>query len=237
MKYLIPIFIISLFACSNIQEANRDFSKIVLIDTFDNELVLDTVNHARRTKYYPLYIGKYQDTISLEYTTESINLPIKYTNVEYKYPDSLDVRIFIDTTKIIGSGIGQLLLPSPNANDELDFFGGFRWRGKYKSYPVFIENISADTLALGSGNLLTAPTLEAKDSNDVWIPIERIGVYMCGTGLKPIYLLPDEIVVTHCKIYSGTYKTKLRLALDLNRPIFSNEFEGTINYSQVDRQD
>ena len=134
MKYLIPIFIISLFACSKSQETNTDFTKIVLIDTFDNELILDIKKTREDVIFHPLYIGKHQKEIILEYFSNIVDIPHYYPHVTYKHqgsmklkevnyrePGSNDLKIFIDTSKVIGSAIISKV--------------------QYKCYPVFIENI------------------------------------------------------------------------------------------------
>ena len=231
MKYIIPIFIISLFACSNSQEVETDFSKVVLIDTFDNELVLDTSNQIKETIYQPLYIGEYQEEIPLKYLADSVEIEHYYpheildgnsrklTTIYYKYPDSSDLKLFVDTSKIIGSAIDYTYEIEP------DMF-----RGKYKSYPVFFENVGSDTLNIGFGNRIF-PYVEAKDSLGNWRPIQRRGIYFCGTGLQNFYLKPNNILISSCKLYDGNYQTKLRLVY---YRVHSNEFEGTINYSQFD---
>ena len=115
-------------------------------------------------------------------------------NIEYKYPDSNDLKIVVDTSEIIGSGM--------DVTD--DDVRSYNFKGKYKSYPVFIENVSNDTLSIGFGNRIY-PIVEAKDSLGNWRPIQKPGTYYCGTGLQSFYLEPNNILISSCKLYDGDF--------------------------------
>ena len=57
MKYIILILtLVLLISCSDEKEVERNkFLDIVLIDTFDNELIFDTTSHIEKTIYHPSY--------------------------------------------------------------------------------------------------------------------------------------------------------------------------------------
>lgn len=134
----------------------------------------------------------------------------------------------MDTSEIIGSGMDGKNTYSMT-NDDVR---SYNFKGKYKSYPVFIENVSNDTLSIGFGNRIY-PIVEANDSLGNWRPIQKPGTYYCGTGLQSFYLEPNNILISSCKLYDGDFYTKLRLVLITNTGMIkSNEFEGTINYPQ-----
>ena len=50
-----------------------------------------------------------------------------------------------------------------------------------KSYPVFIENKSTDTLSIGFGDILPMTT-EILDSHGQWTEIERPFIYDCASS-------------------------------------------------------
>ena len=127
----------------------------------------------------------FQKEIRLEYLTDSVKIEHYYPNeihensngsstityVKYKYPSSNDLKIFVDTSKIIGSGMDRRSTYGMTEEDILSY----NFRGKYKSHPVFIENISNDTLSIGFGNRIF-PIVEAKDSLGNWRPIQERGI-------------------------------------------------------------
>ena len=128
-------------------------------------------------------------------------------NRDFKRRDSANLLIKIDTTQII-------------SND-----------GR-KAFPVLIQNATKDTIYIGYGNQIPIIT-EAKSKNGEWKPIEEHFTYMCGVGLHSIILPPNEVVITSELIYSGQFKTKLRIRMEDN---YSEEFDGMINKSQFESE-
>lgn len=96
------------------------------------------------------------------------------------------------------------------------------------AYPVYLTNKSVDTIAIGFGERIPL-ILEAIDSTGTWKPIQKRFFYMCGTGLSTVILPPKEIAVTFVPIFSGNYKTKLRVTDGNNH---SQPFEGNLFYTQ-----
>ncbi|PSK83751.1 hypothetical protein CLV93_103166 [Prolixibacter denitrificans] len=97
-----------------------------------------------------------------------------------------------------------------------------------KSYPIFIENKSSDTLSIGLGDILPMIT-ETKDTLGEWTEIERPFIYDCGTGLTELYLPPNEIVITALRQNFGTTNTKFRVKYELaDSAVYSNEINGKI---------
>jgi hypothetical protein len=128
-------------------------------------------------------------------------------NRDFKRRDSANLLIKIDTTQII-------------SND-----------GR-KAFPVLIQNATKDTIYIGYGNQIPIIT-EAKSKNGEWKPIKEHFTYMCGVGLHSIILPPNEVVITSELIYSGQFKTKLRIRMEDN---YSEEFDGMINKSQFESE-
>ena len=54
-----------------------------------------------------------------------------------------------------------------------------------------------------------------------------------GTGVESIILPPKQIVVTSELVYTGDFKTKLRMKLGSN---YSREFTGSINLTQFESE-
>jgi len=199
------------------------FDPVNVIDTFKNELILESANSITTASFHPLYVGPTKDSIYLNYNMRELSYR-DYNWIEYSYPKSSDLLIFIDTTQYIGSIniLNRFLSKSIHKNKSI------------KSYPIFLQNISKDTLNFGFGNYIPL-ILQAKDSSGDWKPIQKEFRYSCGTGLSYFYLPPDELLISSCKIFNGNYKTQLRLVYGYDETAFSNEFTGHINYSQFDK--
>lgn len=193
-------------------------------DTSVNIIWMNDGNHN------PLYFGKLRDTIRIEgivghqylppipQVGHEKSAPIKkgkfddyylemghYKN--FKNWDSVTLNIQIDTSQFVGNA------------------------GR-KSYPVLIENKYHDTIYIGYGNYIPIIT-EAMDSNGLWKPIEERFIYMCGSELEAIILPPKEFVLTSELVYTGNFKTKLRIKFGKN---YSREFVGSINETQFESE-
>jgi len=218
---------------------NKDINEVEtfkfpkITDRFKNDtLELTSEIWLNYGDHNPYYFGKLTDSISLERylrpmmppppppgadTTQWDFKPKKgkfdeyfldwMDNREFERRDSTELFIEIDTTQIIN-------------ND-----------GR-KAFPVLIQNKSIDTIYIGYGSQIPIIT-EAKTKNKQWKPIEERYVYMCGNGLHSIILPPNEVVLTSELIYSGNFKTKLRIKMGNN---YSEEFNGAINESQFESE-
>lgn len=216
-----------------IHRPQEELEHLVLIDTFNNQLQPDTAYSITEAEFHPMYMGKKQDSISLNYWIGDIEYATMYWE-EYKSPDSNDLNIFVDSTQIIGS-VNNFYIPPPLSFEEENE----KWkrtfvRGKIKSYPIIIKNNSVDTLKVGYGDYIPM-IIEAKDSLGNWKPIQKPYIYFCGTGLTMYFLPPEEIIITSCKLFEGEYKTKMRIVFGFERTIQSNEFTGKINYEQFNK--
>tara|TARA_R110000751_G_scaffold125869_3_gene227613 strand:+ start:3757 stop:4314 length:558 start_codon:yes stop_codon:yes gene_type:complete len=98
----------------------------------------------------------------------------------------------------------------------------------YPAYPILIKNEETDTIIIGYDRFIPI-ILEAKDSTKHWKPIEKMFSFRCGNGINSLLLPPNNIIISSKVIYEGDYKTDLRIKLGEN---YSNEFKGSINYSQ-----
>lgn len=245
MKRLIYIMIIWGWSCEYSSKSlipySTNFESIELIDTFNNKLKLDIANSITEAEFHPAYIGIRKDSIKLTYWSGDVTHRSNDWR-KFKEPDSIDLKIYVDTTRIIGA-VNDVPLPPPppplifkeGEKEKYDFWEKQTFRGDIKSYPVFITNISNDTLKVGTGENIKLIT-EAKDSLGNWKPIQKPSNLLCGTGLTLYYLPSTEIILTSCKLFDGDFETTMRLIFESDADIIikSNEFKGKMNYSQFD---
>lgn len=238
IKFILTLSII-IIAISCNRKTNKDIDEVDIFqfpkitDRFKNDtLELTSEIWLNYGDHNPYYFGKLIDSISIERYLRPMMPPPpppgtdisewdfepkkrKFNeyfldwmdNRKFKRRDSADLFIKVDTTQIIN-------------ND-----------GR-KAFPVLIQNITTDTIYIGYGDQIPIIT-EAKSKNGEWKPIEEQFVYGCGNGLHSIILPPNELVITSELIYSGNFKTILRLKMGNN---YSEEFIGTINESQFESE-
>ncbi len=243
MNKWIFLLLLGLAACSNAENQfdlnaeldNRLFSSIELIDTLAHALHPDTAWFVSTAVFYPLYMGVQKDVVSIDHDA-NYN---QYSTIDwdqYKRPDSSALSIFVDTSRFIAS-LNKFALPPPpppGLGDEVKYedWVDHQYGKKIKSYPVFIKNVSQDTLKIGYGSFINL-LIEAKDSIGNWRAIQREYYYPCGTGLSNYFLPPNEMAITSCKLFHGDYETTLRVVFAWPENVCSNEFSGKINYKQL----
>ena len=180
--------------------------------------------------HYPMYFGKLKDTIFLSHDKGPVwveDYPQgKYEKMfsakrgqfddyyldwlsrrDFKSADSVKLDIQVDTNQIISNN------------------------GR-RAYPVIIQNLHTDTVYVGYDDRIYILT-EALDENGIWKPIQRRFINLCGNGISYIILPPKHFVITSDLVYSGGFKTKLRVRCGKN---VSNEFSGSINKSQFESE-
>lgn len=113
-----------------------------------------------------------------------------------------------------------------------------RKKKHFSTYPVFIYN-EANKNRIISSSIINGELyllVEAKDKKGIWRPIEYNDVpgRICGP-IDNYLLKPKHSIISSILKYSGNYKTKMRVKFMTSEKIYySNEFEGSINYSQFD---
>jgi hypothetical protein len=115
----------------------------------------------------------------------------------------------------------------------IDSFGEFDTSGRLKI--LLVNNSSTPYNAFGYYKRLQ-PLMQAKDKDGQWKFIEYFrSASGCGNGIHPIQIEPHSHVLFMTWGYSGIFKTKLRIAIaggSWAHPIYSNEFDGSINPGQ-----
>lgn len=227
---IILAILISLSSCdSNKNKVTKpekkviDFKIPVVSDTSKSIIIARNTIWLQDGNFCPYYLGPWKDSINVPYK-QNLKKFFVYDGARMRYhePDSVEILLVVDTTKII--------------SDKKMNWGrkGIEYSIEaYKAYPVFIVNLTNDTLNIGYGDHLPI-IMEAMDNNGRWRPIEEPYIYFCGTGLNDIILPPKEIIVTAAPIDSGEIKTKIRLRFN---KILSNEFSGTINPGQFESEE
>ena len=250
LLYLFVIFI----SCSN-QSSKKQH--IVFKDTITKSVKFKKSKWNFNVNNPPIYVGKEKDTILINYQlSEMFRVPIptppKYYFEEnnalyeyfeskkeynkkieaidknpycvgwfekdqyrfYKYPD---IELSIDTTQRI----------------KKEFFHFNDWNDTrfefYYAFPVIIKNKSIDTIKIGYNDHINLKK-EALSPSGKWNIIEGKRQYKCRSGSNVSILPPDEIMITNTFIYSGDFKTKLRLKL--GDSIYSNIYDGYIDKRQ-----
>ncbi|MCH2046675.1 MAG: hypothetical protein MK212_21355 [Saprospiraceae bacterium] len=256
---LIFLTCILMQSCSSEHAKDMDsnqnpFEHITLIDTFTNELQPYTEGlYGMPRGIPPFYIGNDTSKIFMTYNSPTELAPVRFFRREPVIPNSpltgkrLDypnLTIYVDTNQFIG--YYKRLNDSPPLEDRLarknwqPIFG----RGNILCHPVFMKNNKTSEITIGYGESLYL-LLQAQDRNGEWQILQTTPNYCGGPddGIGPFYLGAQQIVVASSPIYKGNYKTKFRIAYGwvFNKKkyfndkyrIYSNEFEGSIDYDLV----
>lgn len=177
MKTILYTLMIFTLSCGNKQlklmksiNVENPLEKMTLIDTLKNVLKPDTASFIKESEFHPIYIGQKCDSIVLNYNSREIE-QITFDWYQYRSPDSIDLKIFVDSTRTIGSAVRFFVPPpaSPNSKERYEWKTK-KYRGEIRSYPVMIENDSKDTLMIGYGDYIPL-IIEAVDSLGKWRPI------------------------------------------------------------------
>ncbi len=227
MKIIQILVLIFSFSCltncknKNLENDTIEYKEIELIDKFTNKLKLDYADKLTVAELAPLYIGKIAKEIKISYQNTKV-IEKNQTFKKYKFPKQNSLELFIDTTRIIGIPMGLYeYSKTEKRNDKI-------------ANPIFIKNISTDTLTIGYAEYLPL-IIEAKNRKGAWQPIQERMKFMCGNGMRNFYCPPNNIVISAMQKYGGNFKTKLRLKYEsfaTKSSIFSNEINGEINEKQ-----
>lgn len=198
--------------------------KIWYVGTIKDEILIPSRTDTGASALMKMLVPFSDDRLKMEYRIydpepdNPDNEILLLDNPESIIKDSTDMEIFVDTSRILGLV-------------EMDYRLGKKTKPN-AFYPVFIKNLSKDSLQLGYGgreNVFLFFTLEAKNELGKWQPVEKKISWECGTGMSPHYLFPKHIAITGTKIYAGDFLTNLRLSLQTEKTtIYSNTFRGKI---------
>ena len=103
---------------------------------------------------------------------------------------------------------------------------------RYKGTKLLLINATKEKVAFPAQDSRLYIIQEAKDENGEWRPIEYLPSSWCGNSYHQVFLEPNKYWSFTAPRYGGSFKTKLRFKLEGDNPIYSNEFEGSINKEQ-----
>jgi len=239
LKFITTYLLITgtFFACNSPTETNKkieiqEFPYPIIIDSNKYEVEAIDVKRLYHGSHYPMYFGDLKDTIYINHSPEPLDPPPPpefgsnenpYVIEKGEYDDYfLDWMSFRDYK---GWDSGD----SVKFDIQIDTIQVISNKGR-KAYPVLIQNLHSDTVYIGYGSHIPLIT-EALNEKGNWQPIEHQYVYICGVGLRSFILPPKQYVITSVLVYTGEYKTKLRIKYGNN---YSGVYTGSINKTQFE---
>lgn len=109
---------------------------------------------------------------------------------------------------------------------------------KYQGYRMFLFNNSNKTAIFSSNDNRIHLIAQAQDQNGVWRDIEVYDFSDCAHSYYDVILIPKNQWSFVAPLPSGKNLTKIRMSLhytegDYKKMIYSNEYEGYINWEQI----
>lgn len=104
---------------------------------------------------------------------------------------------------------------------------------KYRSMRLLLVNRTKVEAVFPASDSRLSIIQEAQDSKGRWKPIEYLPSSWCGNSFHRVFLPAGYYWEFAAPVYTGTMKTRLRFVLQGKEPIYSNEFEGSINPEQL----
>jgi hypothetical protein len=108
--------------------------------------------------------------------------------------------------------------------------------GTNRGFRLLLVNRTKSEVAFKATDSRLSLIREALDSNGQWRPIEYLPAVWCGNSYHRVFLPAQHYWEFITPVYTGTQKTKLRFVLQTKPPIYSNEFDGSINPEQFTNQ-
>ncbi len=105
---------------------------------------------------------------------------------------------------------------------------------KYAGFRLLVVNRSDAEFEIEACDARLPLICEALDPTGQWRSIESLPIAFCGNSYRDVHLPSGSYWEFSAPCYSGEFKTSLRFKLNAVTPIYSNEFEGTIQLAQFD---
>lgn len=109
---------------------------------------------------------------------------------------------------------------------------------KHKGIKVLLVNATNNQVGFPASDSRLSILQEALDRDGKWKPIEYLPSSWCGNSYHTVFLDANEYWEFAAARVTGEFKTKLRFRLDMRKsktpqaPIYSNEFDGSVNTKQ-----
>ncbi|KFC40044.1 hypothetical protein HZQ67_09680 [Elizabethkingia anophelis] len=203
-----------------------------------------------------IYIGHMPKTVFIKYYSKGIMIPPppspiknnfqekKYKQNERKY-DLMKQKyfngylpVFISQKDIKKDSIGNHNIRiEANTQDTIPYysipFNNYQIKA-YKSFPVYIKNISTHNLILPVG--LFGLSYEVLNKSNKWQILYNNNWFICGTGSFPkryYSFKKEDMIIFGVPYLKGNFKTKMRIRFEY---AISNEFEASVDSEIFKRQ-
>ncbi len=173
----------------------------------------------------------YSKNFKIKDSLENVRLKNIFSN--YFYDENFHLK-FSEKTKKLDSLSNKNIKIIVNINDTIPLYSYFNDTLRtFKAYPVFIKNISRDTL-----KMVYFFNRFRLNSKGKWEFI-RNGNHYYGACIPPPYpeyfeLSPNEILIYAIPFFEGTMKQKFKLKIG---GAYSNEYESSINDFVIKNQE
>lgn len=113
---------------------------------------------------------------------------------------------------------------------------------KYKGIKLLLVNSTDEKVGFSASDSRLYIVQEALDTDGKWKPVEYLPSSWCGNSYHTVFLGANEYWEFSAARFTGEAKTKMRFRLDQHNsstnknPIYSNEFDGSINKKQFTEQ-
>ena len=208
---------------------------------FDTDYIKNPINQL-------LYIGERKDSVLI--TTNSLNINQYYSEFieDDTIPKESKFELIADTKQKLSIDLENFSFPPPPValkgneyeidevkTDSIYEIWKKRQRNYVNAYPVFIRNISKDTIHIDNQDGAVFLIQEAKNKIGEWKPIEYWIYSTCGNSYAYTSLGPNDILILKKVSYQGSFETEMRLKLRTNNKlVYSKPFKGSINEEQFD---
>lgn len=135
------------------------------------------------------------------------------------------------------------------SNNELSLkaasYKDVKYLEKYDAIKLSVANTAVDTFFFDVQDSRLYLKLQAKDRYGIWKDIEYLPSSWCGNSYHSLFLPPNRIWEFIIPVFDGEFKTTLRAELlyktnsedKIEKSLYSNEFEGSINPGQFWRME
>jgi hypothetical protein len=247
---LLIILAIIFFSCeSNKEQSAMDWKIPIVKDSLPIVNKYFETKNIRNPFNQLLFIGVKKDTIRIK--ENSLNINPYYSEI-VEYSDTLDakygIEIIPDLTQELSIDLENFSFPPPpvamegeeyetdeRKTDSIFEIWKKRPRNYVKAYPVFIRNISKDTVHIDNQDGALFLIQEAKNELGEWKPIEYWIYSTCGNSYASTSIGQNDILILKKVNYQGAFETDMRLKLRTNNKIiYSKSYKGSINIEQFE---
>ncbi len=106
----------------------------------------------------------------------------------------------------------------------------------YRGFRLLLINGTKSEVAFAASDSRLPIIQEALDSKGRWRPVEYLPESWCGNSYHRVFLPARHYWQFAVPAYTGKQRSRLRFVLQQQRPIYSNEIEGSINPTQFTKK-